>query len=181
MRNKVLAVLSAFAEGGTLRDALSKESLTWQAFYRVLRETPDLMNDYHDHQRNRAEMAGDEILEIAKRLMSTEKDEKGVLIDALDARRARVAGELLGKMMERYSPDRFGQRMNVQVEAKPNLLEAIEAGKRRSLLPHRNLAQIENAQLIDITPTIPMRATDKQSGERTETPILAAPIDPFED
>ncbi len=179
MRDKVLAVIGRYAEGCTVRQALKAEGVTWFLFYKTLRAEPELENAYYSHQRDRADMAGDEILGLADRLLNPMRDENGVPINPIDARNARVAGDLLGDFQERYDPDRFGQRTNLRVEAKPDLLAAIEAGKQRAASPIRHLDAVDAIIAPSIEPFLLGRATDKQSV--ATTPATAdAPIDPFE-
>lgn len=172
MRNKVLAVLATYSEGRTIRASLKEHSVSWQKFYRALREEPDLLKEYYERQEDRGEMAGDRLVQLTEELLQPpHEDENGVLIAPPDARNAHVAGNLLLKIMETYKPGRFSPKMQVQIEAKPNLVAAIESGRSRAALPSRDLHPIIDVQAVDITPLLPASAPDMQSEE--------GEIDPF--
>lgn len=172
MRNKVLAVLSDYSEGSTIKAAVKKHGMGWQTFYKAVRADPELLKQYYERQEDRAEMAGDRLLELTGELLQPKPlPGEEVLVNPPDPRCAHVAGNLLVKIMETYKPARFSQKLNIVHEVKPNLVEAIGAGRSRAALPSRDLHPVIDVQAIDITPMLAPPATDMQSE--------APEIDPF--
>lgn len=176
MRNKVLAVLDTYSEGGTIEGALAVHGMTQYVFRRNIRRDPDLLREYYERQEDKGEMAGDQLVKLAEDLSKPTppkpKPGEEVLEDApIDPRRARALADVLLAIMERYKPSRFSPKMQLTVEAKPNLVTAISDGRSRALLPSRDLMPVIDLQAIEITPLCAPSATDMQSEE--------GEIDPF--
>lgn len=150
LRQRALDVIALYAEGGTVRAARGQLGVRAADFYRALREHPDLKALYHDVQLAQADMLADEALAIS---------------DAEpDPRRARVKAEVRFKLAGFYDRARFGEKVQVEHEAGPSVVAAIEAARHRALAaPGRHLEPVPNRQVIDITPTLAAPATDMQS------------------
>ena len=165
MREKILATIETYAAGGTISAALEANGISKTPFYKMLRQVPEIMALYEAAIKVRGYVMLDEAYEIGS-------DEK------LDPRSVRVMAEIRMKIAALNNPDRFGDRVNVQHEVKPDLQAAIEAGKRRAAIPTRDLAEVIDAEYSVVPPENHPATADKQSGDVSISPSEAA-IDPF--
>jgi hypothetical protein len=180
MEDKLLAVLQEYADGAHIGRVLKTHGISWAWFYKSLRERPREAAQYQAHKKARADMAGHKVMELAEIcLEAAPKDENGVLIDKPDAGRVREAGNLLLKMMAKYDPGEYGDKVQVQTDVRLSLTDAIEAGRQRMLRPPCDPAQVIDAECVDITNACTPQASDKQSDTEAIAPILALK-DPFE-
>lgn len=174
MRNKVLAVFETYAEGPSIRKSRELHKVSASDFYKTLHANPDLALQYRFIQKSRADMCVDRAQEIADDC-ATVRDPVDVLLGTVkpppDPRLARVAIDGLRGIGGVYDRERFGDKLAIEHDVKPNLIDAIQAGRSRALLPSRDLHPIINVQAVDITPLLPASATDMQSEE--------GDIDPF--
>lgn len=170
MRDKVLAVIEAYSAGGTIEKALAEVGISKTPFRRVLRQDPEVLALYEGAMRARSYVFQDDAFAVAD-AMGTD--------DGLDPANARVKAEILLKLSGAANPDRFGQRTNVQIEAKPSIAAAIAAGKERAALPMRDPAPVIDTTYSEITNTYETTASDKQSDAAPQQPG-AIEIDPFE-
>lgn len=174
MRNKVLAVFETYAEGLSIRKSREQHGLRAADFYKTLHDNPDLATRYRFIQKSRADMCIDRAQEIADDC-ATVRDPFDVLLGtekpAPDPRLARVAIDGLRGIGGVYDSERFGTKLAIEHDVKPNLVEAIQAGRSRAALPSRDLHPVIDVQAIDITPMLTSPATDMQSE--------AEEIDPF--
>lgn len=159
MRDKVLAVLAIYAEGGTMRAARGN-GITGRDFYKTLRDNPDVDDLYREIQRNRADMMVDEAYALS--------DDDELLPQA-----ARERSAIRLKIAGLYDRKRYGEKIGIELDAGPNLVEAIEAAKRRVLPPPRDLSQTIDAEYTALEPPNAQGATDKQSDE--PAPAAQAP------
>ncbi len=121
------------------------------AFYRALRENPDLKQAYHDVQAGRADMMYDEAYAI-----STDAN--------LDPRHARVASDIRMKMAAAFDRQRFGERIDMTLSGHVDLTAALlEARNRASLQPPRDLEVIPDAEYMAIPKACPDGAADTAS------------------
>lgn len=170
MRDKVLAAIEVYAAGGTIERALESVGISRGPFRRLVRTDPDVLAAYESAMRSRSYVFLDEAYTVSDQ-MGTE--------NGLAPMDARVKSEILLKLSGANNPERFGAKLAIQHEVKPNLIAAIDEGKRRAALPQRDLALITDAQYTVIEPQIATVTSDKQSAAPG---IADAPtaIDPFE-
>lgn len=118
---KARAALDAFANGGTIVGALREVGLDPSAFYRVRDSDAAFAAEYKRLRRARADMANDETL-AAIAAMGPDAD----------AKITRVRVDTLAAYAARNDPDEYGQRVNHQVDAGPNIAAAIERARLRA-------------------------------------------------
>lgn len=158
MRDKVLAVLAVYAEGGTMK--IARGDMRGRDFYKTLRDNPDIDDLYREIQRNRADMMVDEAYSLSD--------------DAsLNPQAARERSAIRLKIAGLYDRKRYGEKVALEIDAGPNLVEAIEAAKRRVLPPPRDLSQTIDAEYTALEPSNTQGATDTQSDE--PAPAAQAP------
>lgn len=170
MRDKVLAAIEAYSAGGTIEKALQSVGISKTPFRRILKEEPEVMALYEAAMRSRSYVFLDDAFTVA--------DEMGTE-NGLDPANARVKAEILMKLSGAANPDRFGNRVNVQHEVKPSIINAIEEGRKRSLRPPCDPALITDAEYTDISAPCALETSDKQSAA-PEIASDADAIDPFE-
>lgn len=155
MRDKVLAVLAIYAEGGTMKAARGN-GITGRDFYKTLRDNSDVDDLYREIQRNRADMMVDEAYALS--------DDDELLPQA-----ARERSAIRLKIAGLYDRKRYGEKIGIELDAGPNLVEAIAQAKRRVLPPPRDLSQTIDAEYTALEPPNAQGATDKQSDEPAPT------------
>lgn len=158
MRNKVLRAFELYSEGGSIGKHLDTVGLSRRDFYRTKRNDHELSAIYLEIQEARADMMVDEAYELGSDT-------------SLDPRAMRAMVEVRVKIAGMFDRKRFGDKIAVEHEIRPNLVAAIESGRSRAALPSRDLHPIIDVQAIDITPMLASSATDMQSEE--------GEIDPF--
>lgn len=166
MRDKVLAAIALYAEGGSIGQHLDTIGLSRADFYGHKRKNPELQALYLEVQEARADMMVDEAY-----LLGTDKD--------LNPQVARVQAEIRLKIAAAFDRRRFGERVQLDTEIKVSLTQAIEEGRRRALRPPCDPATILDAEYTMITDASTPKASDKQS----EQPKKAGDppmLDPFE-
>lgn len=166
MRDKVLAVIEAYAAGGTVSAALASVGIDKKPFYKLIRKDPEILALYEACNKVRAHVMLDEAYELG-----SDKE--------LDPRSVRVMAEIRMKLAALQNPDRFGDRVNVQHDVKPSIISAIEAGKQRALRPPSNLADIIDTTCTEIPTACAAQAADKQSASDEIAGGQATEIDPF--
>lgn len=150
MRDKVLEIFRRYAEGGSVQAARDAVGLCGRDFYRTLRDHPDLKEEYHRIQEDRGDMMIDESY-----VLSTDGQ--------IDPHVARVQADIKMKVAGKFAPQRFGDRVALQVEAGPSLVSALELAKTRALLPSRDPAPALTAQVIDVESETVSQSRDTQS------------------
>lgn len=146
-----------------IRTALN---LKGRDFYQLLREEPALKERYYSIQQDRADMMFDEAYQIG-----TDNDK--------DPRIARVQADIRMKIGAAYDRKRFGEKIGVELDAGPNLVEALQAARKRIALPLCDPAPTLEAEYSVIPDESVERATDIQSDEPTSEPLDEATDDPF--
>jgi hypothetical protein len=162
MRDKVLRAFEMYAEGGTIRAARDKLGIGGLAYYQCLRDNPDLKRLYYEIQEARADMMVDEAYAIS-------------MDSSLHPQAARVMADIRIKIAAAFDRKRFGEKVAVELDAGPNISEALAAARARTLRPPSDLAQIAAGQVIDITPTTLDATTDKQSAAPSAEPASDEP------
>lgn len=165
MREKVLAVLAQYAEGGTLKAALKAQRVHNKDFYTLLRDDADVRQKYDFIKEYRGDIYEDEIYETA-----TDK--------RADPRRARVKIDGLRTLAGFANPARYGTQ-RVEVTGQIDLTAALTDAQRSLLRPGCDLDAIPYTDCTDISTRSPRSLPDKQS---VELPKLAESpaLDPFE-
>lgn len=167
MRDKVLAAIELYASGGTITKAIAEAGLrSVTPFYATIRKDAEVMALYEAAIKTRSYVMLDEAYELG-----SDKD--------LDAKKARAQSEIRFKIANLTNPDRFGDRLKLEHEVRPSLIQAIDQGKARALRPQCDPALITDAEYTVIPSTCDVQASDMQSDEAA-LPAPHAPIDPFE-
>jgi len=138
-------------------------------FYALVRRDRAFAEEYQALRRLRGHM----LLDQCDDILSSDAEAKLV--------RARI--DCIIKMIGQLHPDRYGDRVKVQVEEKPSILPALEAARARAGLPIRDLARDGDGTYRTIPGVEDQRTPDRQSDERPKRPRLAPayePPDPFE-
>lgn len=165
MRDKVLAAIAMYAEGGSIGQHLDSLNMRRGDFYAFKRKNPDIHSLYLEVQEARADMMVDEAY-----LLGTDKE--------LNPQVARVQAEIRLKIAAAFDRRRFGDRVAVDTEVKVSLLEAITMARTRALRP-----PCDPANIIDVEYTaIPMASASDPSDCQSEATINAPgpdDIDPF--
>lgn len=167
MRDRIKRIFATYQEGGTIANAIRAEGMKNADYYRALREHTDLDIEYREIQKARADMMVDEAYDI-----STDST-RGPQI-------ARVQVDARIKIAGLYDRRRFGDKVQVELEAGPNITEAIEAGRRR-LRPSCDPAQIIDVEIEEVPQLTEQRATDKQSAVPQAKDASDEVLDPFAD
>lgn len=190
MRDKVLAVLALFAEGGSCRKARERVGISSAKFYEILNSDSAIDAQYRGIQASRADMSVDRMHELAEEVcepveMLIERfvkakadgltDEQiAVLIEPRDPRCVRVAMDGLRAAASLYDRKRYGDKITLEHETKVSIIDAIAVAKARALRPPCDLAPVIDAEYTMITDASHAPASDKQSDAHA-----AALIDPF--
>ena len=152
MRDKVLAALAVYNEGGTIGAALDAQNLRRGDFYKFKAENPDIEDLYVRVQQARADMMIDEAYSLST-------------ADMPDPRAARVKADIRIKIAGLYDRARFGDKVTLEHDAGPNVLAAIAAAKDRIARPLRDLGNVIEAQHVEVIDLTPSGTTDKQSDD----------------
>ncbi|MFM2128455.1 MAG: hypothetical protein RL477_1, partial [Pseudomonadota bacterium] len=167
-RTLLKKVLAELAEGGSTRQSLARNSVNQRWLYAALDSNPDLNAHYQELLTRRGEQYLDEAYEV---VMGS---------DDLDPRLARVRADTLIKLGERYNPQRFGQRLNVEQHTTIDVRAALSARQERILLPSRDLKELVQPQVIDAQWQIANASTDAQSVDDADEAAQPAAPDVFE-
>ena len=163
MRDKVLAAFGIYYEGGTIAAARKAAGLSSQQFYDTLHDNPDLWARYKHICKARGHMFADQAVGIAD-AMGTDT--------VKDFRSAREQAKTYLELAGKYNKEDFGDKLAITVEAPPSVYQALEDGRRRALLPSRDLAALPNPQAIDAEYTIPATPRDTQSRAPEKAPVF---------
>jgi hypothetical protein len=150
-----LRVIDAVAKGERQTAALNRLGIDRIAFYQTLAESSELQSKMALARESMAHTLVDESLEIAD-------------VD-IDAARARNRIGARHWIAARFARKTFGDKVDISVEGQVSITAALEAAQQRVRLG-RDPGTIDGAQLIDVTPEMPIASADT---------ITAAPIDPF--
>lgn len=167
MRDRVLAAIATYQEGGTVQAALKHHRISWAQFYKCLKENSDVETEYRKVQTNRADMYVDSLEDVP-----TEVE---------DVRRARVKLDALMAKAKFYDRARFGDKVDVNVNGTVSISGALEAAKSRALPPPRNLGKVIEGQCIELNSIPQGGAPDKVSGARPVEPASSDPAGIFDD
>lgn len=151
--SKVKEALRLFAASGSIRQAIADTNLKGLHFYEALRAYPALELEYLQTQQMRAEY----MLDQAFTLLDDAEAVK------LDPRGSRVRVDGLIKLAEKYHPRKFGDKLQVELTAKPSLANAIDARFNAILSPQRNLVEVEHAQDAEFAMLTDQRNTECSS------------------
>lgn len=138
MRDKVLAAIAMYAEGGSIGQHLDAIGLSRADFYSFKRKNPELHTLYLEVQEARADMMVDEAY-----VLGTDKE--------LNPQVARVQAEIRLKIAAAFDRRRFGERVALETEVKVSLTQALEDARARALRPPCDPANIIDAEYTAIT------------------------------
>lgn len=151
--DKVMEVISRLPHEKTLKSILKDLGISPTSFFNFLLEHPDADRKYSIAQSARAELLADEIIDIA----DTEADPQ----------RARNRIDARKWVSSKLKPNKFGDRIDVNVNHTVDISEALkDARARTNLLPTRHVIVTPISQPIDITPSVNEVATDTKSVEQ---------------
>lgn len=157
MRDKVLAVIAAYAEGASVKKAMRELGVQPRAFYQLMASDVELGNLYEASKTARAEILVDEVITISDDAEANPNRAR----NQIDARKWAAS---------KLRPQMYGDRLIQELDIGPNLVEAIAQAKQRLLPPPRDLSQTIDAEYTALEPPNAQGATDKQSDE----PVPAA-------
>lgn len=194
MRDKVLAVLALFAEGGSCRKAREQVGISSAKFYEIVNSDSVIEAQYRGIQASRADMSVDRMHELAEEIcqpveMLIERfvkakadgltDEQiAVLIEPRDPRCVRVAMDGLRAAAGLYDRKRYGDKITLEHEARVSIIDAIAVAKARSLRPPCDPAQVIDAEYTMITAASHAKTSDCLSEVQAAAPSDDE-IDPF--
>lgn len=148
----IMRVISRLPHEPTLKVILKDEGISAKRFFDYLLEHPRYDASFALAQSARAELLADEIIDIA----DTESDPQRAR-NRIDARKW-VASKL--------KPNKFGDRIDVNVSHTVDIGEALrDARARTGALPKRDLEIPTIAETIEITQYNKTTPTDDESGE----------------
>jgi len=160
-------VLDNYEEGMPLKRAAATAGMAWAQFFRAKRENQAIAARYKQLRYDRGAAHLHENESIAERILTGEIE---------DPRHARVAADINEGLAEKYAPDEFGARVNLQVDHNVSITAALTSARARALRPGCDPNIIEGVEYRAIPNDSEARSSDKQS----EAPPLA-PFNPFED
>ncbi len=169
IKKRCWLALLAYAEGRSVQKACDSAPVSSRWFYDMVRFEPKFNEEYQALRTLRAHKLLDECEDI--------------LTDETDAKRLRTRIDCIIKVIAQQNPDRYGDRLKVQVEEKPSIRAALTAALARAQIPLRDLARDSDGTYRTIPSVEDQRAPDPQSGDRTISQALASayvPPDPFE-
>lgn len=119
---RIFKALDDYVEHGGLEERLKAQGVKWSEFYR-LRRTEGRVALRYDEVRQ----------DIASRVMHKREDmADNILIDpTLDAKRVRVSADILLGQASKYDPERFGERIQHDVQT-VDLTGAIADARQRA-------------------------------------------------
>lgn len=129
-------VIGSLYETKSLKNALELHSVNIQNFFRTLANNPVIDEEYVRAQQAIGELLVDELISIAD-------DEK------VDPNRARNMLEMRKFVASKFKPQKFGDRIDINLTAAPDIQVALAAAKSR----------VRDVQAIDITQQISHDAT----------------------
>jgi len=194
MRDKVLAVLALFAEGGSCRKAREQVGISSAKFYEIVNSDSAIEAQYRGIQASRADMSVDRMHELAEEICQPVEilvetfakakasgltDEQiAVLIEPRDPRCVRVAMDGLRAAAGLYDRKRYGDKITLEHEAKVSLTDAIHEARTRALRPPCDPANVIDAEYTAITDASPSQSSDCLSDAPAKGPGDDE-IDPF--
>lgn len=135
----------------TLTLALKENKIDSQAFFEALKEVPLLASKYADAQAARAELLVDEIIDIAD--------------NEDDAQKARNRIDVRKWAASKMKPEKFGDRIDVNIKGTPDIKSALEEARNRI----RQVIEITTTQVLESTATKNQDATGLQPAETGST------------
>ncbi len=169
IKKRCWTVLLLYADGYTPMRACKAAGVSSRDFYGLMRIEPRF---YEEYQALRA-LRGHMLLDSCEDILTCESDPKD----------KRVRIEAILKMIGQLHPDRYGDRLKVQVEEKPSIRAALTAALARAQIPLRDLARDSDGTYRTIPSVEDQRSPDPQSDDRPSSLDLApayVPPDPFE-
>lgn len=169
LKKRCWASLLGYADGATIPKACLAARVSTREFYGLMRLDPEYRREYEALRRLRSDMVVDEMLDI--------------LADEPDAKKMRARIDGGAKTVALMYPDRYGDRMRIEVEEKPSLLPALRLARERAGVSIRDLAPDSDGTYRAIPGVAGPRAPDRQSDVRPDPRDLARayePPDPFE-
>lgn len=143
------------AEGKSLTVALAHVGVPVSSFFEIIHDNPSLSEKYARAQHSRADLHADEILDIADN-------------EAIDPHRARNMIEARKWHTSKMKPNKFGDRIDVNVTERLDLRGAIALAEER-LRPLRDLSNVEDAELIETKQITTVSTTDYKSVDAPES------------
>lgn len=113
-------VINKIYLGLSLRGIFNNDSAEMRKFYEYLTENPELQQQYDRAQTAKAELLVDEIIEIAD--------------NEFDPNRARVQVDARKWYASKMRPEKYGERIDVNVTEKVDLTKALRDARERVVL-----------------------------------------------
>ena len=156
-------IIDEYAETGVLSKALKKYNVTRTQYRKALEHDFQLQSSHALARETAADMQAEEILEIAD--------------TDTDPFRARNRIDARKWLASKTAPKIYGDRIDINVTQRPDLRAAIEEGEQRRasvVLPMRDLAQVSDAQIIEI----PSISASESNGSQPALDAKPSEIDP---
>ncbi len=162
-RETALKVISLIYEGKTLEGATKEAGISQQSFHELKESIPDISLAYACAQRAKAEMYAEGIIQIA----DTEPDPN----------RARVMVDARKWYASKMQPQKYGDRIDLNINATVDIQAALAAAKAR-VLPASYLDSHEDAQVIETKHAL-LNETNGPEPVEPKDADASAPIDLF--
>lgn len=157
---KVDAVITDIFEGATTKIALEKQGLKHEKFRRYLAKDIERSLRYLHAQEARSELMAEETLTIA----DTEPDPQV----------ARNRIQVRQWIASKHNPKRYGDRIDLNLTQTVDI-RGVLAGFDTRVLPMRDLASLEEKQIIDITNETHVSSTGPKPADTPKPVPIALP------
>lgn len=150
-RDKAFKIIERLYTGIALRRALEGSPREMRLFFDLVEKDVELLRKYSAAQQARAEILADEIVDIA----DTEPDPN----------RARVMVEARKWYASKMQPNKYGDRIDLNVSGAIDITAAIDAARSRVMLP------MSDPKIIDATyvPVTKQQLTHSSKGHEPVT------------
>lgn len=136
-REDIEKVFNAMLAGASLNTALTNCSVSRWQFFNTIDSNSHLALRYARAQQVRAELLADEVVDIAD--------------NEVDAQKARNRIDVRKWYASKMQPQKYGERLDVNVNQTIDIGTALQDARKRAALPSSYPDEIEDAQLVDNT------------------------------
>lgn len=148
---KTELVIKSVSDNKSLTSSLKEHGIASADFFETIKQVPLLSVKYAHAQSARAELMVDEILDIAD--------------NETDSQKARNRIDVRKWAASKMKPEKFGDRIDVNINQTVDIRSALEEAKNRI----RNVLEIPETQLIETTESNAQPASGLQPAESVGT------------
>lgn len=153
-----ITIIRDFANGLTLKGAVSKSEMQPDQFFAILVKVPELAQRYDIAQKSNAELIASEVIDISDDLL-------------VDYGRARNMVDARKWVASKYNAKRFGDKLELDVQQPLSIGDALNAAKRRTaLVPEEDHDLIETPQTTESITYEDIFDTDSVSARGEDDP-----------